>query len=177
VTGVRHKAGPTAAVRPAALTDADAVYRLLLDFATSHRPERTVFDGVTFPGVLRAANAGGAEFLLVDRESAEQESAEQESAERESAERESSVVGYALAVRMPTLFAGGMVLELLELTVAPPLRGQGLGTLLVHAVLERAARAGDVEVTVPTRRAADFYRRLGFRETATYLKRQPPSVS
>jgi N-acetylglutamate synthase-like GNAT family acetyltransferase len=42
---------------------------------------------------------------------------------------------------------------------------------LVAAILERAQAAGAVEVTVPTRRAREYYLRLGFEETATYLKR------
>ncbi|WP_367321871.1 GNAT family N-acetyltransferase [Streptomyces sp. HUAS ZL42] len=137
-------------VRPAVSADADDVHRLLSAFVTSHRPDRAVFDEVTFPHVLRAAAEGRAEFLV--------------------AERESRVAGYVLAVRMPTLFAGGTVLELLELTVDAHLRGQGTGTALVRACQARALAARDVEVTVPTRRAAAFYRRLGFQETAVHLK-------
>ncbi|MFE1886693.1 GNAT family N-acetyltransferase [Streptomyces diastatochromogenes] len=78
-----------------------------------------------------------------------------------------------LAVRMPTLFAGGTVLELLELTVDAELRGGGIGSALIRAVQARAEAAGDVEVTVPTRRAGEFYRRLGFDETAAYFKWSP----
>lgn len=72
---------------------------------TSYRPQRDVFDRVTFPRVLDAAVNGGAEFLV--------------------AEQDARVVGYVLALRMPTLFAGGTVLEVLELTVDAPLRGGG----------------------------------------------------
>ncbi|MDX6346878.1 MAG: hypothetical protein QOF84_1668, partial [Streptomyces sp.] len=50
-------------------------------------------------------------------------------------------------------------------------RGRGIGERLVAAVLERARTKGAVEVTVPTRRARDYYLRLGFEQTATYLKR------
>ncbi|MEU6350845.1 GNAT family N-acetyltransferase [Streptomyces sp. NPDC047072] len=137
-------------IRDTTLSDADAVYSLLTEFATSHRPERGVFDEVTFPRVLGAAVQGGAEFLV--------------------AEREARVVGYVLALRLPTLFAGGTILELLELTVAVPERGRGTGSALIRAVQARAREAGDVEVTVPTRRAAGFYRTLDFQETAAYLK-------
>ncbi|KPI01175.1 GCN5-related N-acetyltransferase [Actinobacteria bacterium OK074] len=137
-------------VRDATPADANAIYRLLSEFATSHRPDRAVFDDVTFPRIIETAAAGGAEFLV--------------------AERDSHVVGYLLALRLPTLFAGGTVLELLELTVDAPLRGLGTGSALIRAAQARARQAKDVEVTVPTRRAADFYRGLGFHETATYLK-------
>jgi ribosomal protein S18 acetylase RimI-like enzyme len=139
--------------RDARADDAADVYRLLCEFATSYRPDRAVFDAATFPGVLAAAGKGRAEFLI--------------------AESGGQVAGYALAARMPTLFAGGTVLELLELAVHEPLRGRGLGSRLVRETLTRAMRAGDAEVVVPTRRAAGFYRRLGFMETATYLKLVP----
>ncbi|MEU0061293.1 GNAT family N-acetyltransferase [Streptomyces sp. NPDC006334] len=139
--------------RNARADDATDVYRLLCEFATSYRPDRAAFDAATFPGVMAAVGKGRAEFLI--------------------AESDGQVAGYALAARMPTLFAGGPVLQLLELAVHEPLRGRGLGSLLVRETLIRAMRAGDAEVVVPTRRAADFYRRLGFVETATYLKVVP----
>jgi ribosomal protein S18 acetylase RimI-like enzyme len=117
---------------------------------TSHQPERAVFGHRTFPRALEAAADGRAEFLV--------------------AELNGTIIGYILAARQPTLFAGGTVLDILELTVDASYRGQGTGSLLVQAVIARAEQADDVEVTVPTRRAAGFYSRLGFTGTATYLK-------
>ncbi|MER7792944.1 GNAT family N-acetyltransferase [Streptomyces sp. NPDC097640] len=137
-------------VREATPSDADDVYRLLSGFVTSYRPDRVVFDDATFPRIIEAASDGSAEFLV--------------------AEQDSYVVGYLLAVRVPTLFAGGTILELLELTVAEPMRGRGTGSALIRAVQAKAREAKDAEVTVPTRRAADFYRALGFHETAVHLK-------
>ncbi|MER5520766.1 GNAT family N-acetyltransferase [Streptomyces sp. NPDC048254] len=137
-------------VREATPSDADDIYRLLIGFVTSYRPDRAVFDGATFPRIIAAAAEGSAEFLV--------------------AEQDSGVVGYLLALRMPTLFAGGTILELLELAVAEPMRGRGTGSALIRAVQAKAREAKDVEVTVPTRRAADFYRALGFHETAVHLK-------
>ncbi|MET9787600.1 GNAT family N-acetyltransferase [Streptomyces canus] len=145
---------PEPTVRSATASDADAVFRLLADFATTYRPDPARFTTVTFPEVLRAAAEGRAEFLV--------------------AERNTQVIGYAYAARIPTLFAGGTVLELLELAVDTPLRGRGTGSRLVRAMQDRARHAQDVEITVPTRRAADFYRRLDFTETAIYLKWPSP---
>ncbi|MER6283576.1 GNAT family N-acetyltransferase [Streptomyces sviceus] len=145
---------PETTVRPATASDADAVFRLLAGFATTYRPDPVGFTAVTFPEVLRAAAEGRAEFLV--------------------AERDTQVTGYAYAARMPTLFAGGTVLELLELAVDTSVRGRGTGSRLVRAMQDRARHAQDVEITVPTRRAADFYRRLGFTETARYLKWPSP---
>ncbi|MER5531200.1 GNAT family N-acetyltransferase [Streptomyces sp. NPDC002677] len=137
-------------IREATPSDADDIYRLLSGFVTSYRPDREVFDDATFPRIIEAASDGSAEFLV--------------------AEQDSCVIGYLLALRMPTLFAGGTILELLELTVAEPKRGRGAGSALIRAAQAKAREAKDVEVTVPTRRAADFYRALGFHETAVHLK-------
>ncbi|MEU1478101.1 GNAT family N-acetyltransferase [Streptomyces sp. NPDC005760] len=147
---------PEPAVRPATASDADAVFRLLGDFATTYRPDHDRFTTVTFPGALHAAAEGRAEFLV--------------------AVRDSQVIGYAYAARTMTLFAGGTVLELLELAVDTPLRGHGTGSRLVRAMQTRAREAADVELTVPTRRAVDFYRRLDFTETAAFLKWPVPGT-
>ncbi len=74
---------------------------------------------------------------------------------------------------MTTLFANGPVTELLELYVKPSYRGEGIGKSLVGRAVRGASRRGTVEVTVPTRRARDFYLAIGFESTAEYLKFQP----
>lgn len=133
-------------VRSAHLADAEAVFALLEGFATSYRPSRSAFDR-NYPRLLDSDDAD----LLV-------------------AEDAGGVAGYALAARFLVLFANGWVAELQELMVAPRSRGRGIGRALVVAVAERARAAGVVELTVPTRRARDFYVALGFSETATFLK-------
>jgi N-acetylglutamate synthase-like GNAT family acetyltransferase len=137
-------------IREAAQADSADVYRLLCEFATSYRPRPTVFEDRTFPMALAAAAEGAAEFLV--------------------AEDGGAVIGYLLAARVPTLFAGGTLLDVLELAVAEDHRGRGTGSLLVRTAIARAEQSGDAEITVPTRRAAGFYTRLGFSESATYLK-------
>ncbi|MGW2962988.1 hypothetical protein ACWDGI_31650 [Streptomyces sp. NPDC001220] len=52
------------AVRDATPSDSDAVHRLLSGFVTSHRPDRAVFDAVTFARIVAAATDGTAEFLV-----------------------------------------------------------------------------------------------------------------
>jgi GNAT superfamily N-acetyltransferase len=80
------------------------------------------------------------------------------------------VEGYVLAFAIPTLFANGPVLEIIELFVDEPRRGDGLGKALVEAAVGAAWNFGCVEVVVPTRRSAGFYEMLGFARTAEYLK-------
>ena len=135
-------------IREATLPDAEAIFALVRQFAMSYHPERAAFDR-HFPRLLADEHAD----LVVG-------------------ETGGQVVGYALAFRLLTLFANGVVVELQELMVAPEHRGRGIGSRLVERIVERAAASGAAEVTVPTRRARDFYLRLGFDETATYLKRR-----
>jgi GNAT superfamily N-acetyltransferase len=140
----------TLEIRPARLSDADRLFPLVEQFATSYRPERTAFER-SFPLLVAAEHAD----CLV-------------------AELAGRLVGYALAFRLVTLYANGIVVELQELMVATDARGLGVGRRLVEAVCARAQVAGAVEVTVPTRRAGGYYVKLGFEETAAYFKRRLP---
>lgn len=134
--------------RPALPSDAGAVFELLSKFATSYVPQRAAFD-TNYLVLIEASGAG----LLV-------------------AERGGSLLGYALASDANTLFANGIVTELLELYVEETERRRGLGRELVERAAARAKGRGAVEVTVPTRRARSFYLALGFEATAEYFKRE-----
>ena len=133
-------------VRAATHEDAEAVFEMLGDFATSYVPEREAFER-WYPTIV-ARQEG--EFLL--------------------AEGERGVAGYILAADMPTLFANGLVTELLELYVKPESRREGIGRLLVERAVRGAGQRGAVEVTVPTRRARDLYLAMGFESTAEFFK-------
>ena len=133
-------------VRRALLSDADAVYRLLSNFATSYQPRRSAFEA-NYPRLLEADGTD----LLVSEVSGQ-------------------VVGYVLATDSLTLFANGVVTELLELYVDDQDRGKGIGRNLVNEVVARARARGAVEVTVPTRRAGSFYRNLGFELAGEFFK-------
>ncbi|WAL67307.1 GNAT family N-acetyltransferase [Amycolatopsis cynarae] len=136
-------------IRPADVMDADSVFDLLREFATSYPARRPEFDR-NYERLLAAMTYDTTDFLV--------------------AEDGGQVIGYALAARFLVLYANGWVSELQELVVTPCRRGQGVGRKLVEAVVARARATGAVEVTVPTRRARDYYRRLGFVETASFLK-------
>ncbi len=133
-------------IRPAQANDANAVFALLVEFAMSYVSERAAFDR-HYPELLESKSAD----LLV-------------------AEKDGQVAGYALGFDLLTLFANGVVTELQELMVEPKQRGQGIGVSLVKEAITRAKARGSVEVTVPTRRAGEFYKRLGFKDTADYFK-------
>lgn len=76
------------------------------------------------------------------------------------------VVGLAVVSVRPNLWYPGPVVLLDELYVRPPLRGRGIGSALLLAVLDDARRrgAGAVEIAVDgdDRDTVRFYRRHGF---------------
>ncbi|MFD2418683.1 GNAT family N-acetyltransferase [Amycolatopsis pigmentata] len=136
-------------IRQAELDDAGAVFALLRQFATSHRPHRPDFEK-NYELLLAESAYDGTDLLVADDDG--------------------TLIGYALATRFLVLHANGPICQLNELTVAGEHRGNGVGRQLVEAIIGRARMTGAVEITVPTRRAAGYYRRFGFEETATLLK-------
>ena len=133
-------------VRSAVLADAEKVFDMLGQFAMSYSPDHSVFT-TNYPRIVEDSNAD----ILV-------------------AEVDGQVVGYVLTSDSLTLFANGFVTELLELYVVVEHRGQGIGRALVEKAVSNAETRGSVEVTVPTRRAGDFYKALGFESTAEFFK-------
>jgi|GEM_PF-6672837 hypothetical protein len=82
-------------IRSAVQADANAVFGLLAQFVVSYPAERAAFDR-TFPELILSDSAN----LLVATDN-------------------DKVVGYALALRMMTLYANGDLWNLQELIVAP----------------------------------------------------------
>jgi predicted N-acetyltransferase YhbS len=138
-------------IRPADITDADAVFALLSEFVVSYTPDRQAFDH-NFEMLLGKMTFDSTDMLV--------------------AEDGDAIVGYALMTRTRVLYANGQLAQLQELMVTASHRGKGIGGQLVEAVIARAEAAGAVEITVPTSRAPDFYPRFGFRRTAHYLKKR-----
>jgi len=133
-------------IRPATLSDADSVFELLQQFATSYTPVRAKFDEI-LPGLI----SSNAACVLVADDAGE-------------------IVGYALALRVPTFFANGPTWHLQEIMVDPARRNEGIGGKLLHAVIVHARDDNAVEVVLASRRAGGFYLKHGFTETASYYK-------
>ena len=137
-----------AQIRPARSSDADAVFVLLSELEESYLPDRAAFD-VTFESFVYGDEQA---LLLV-------------------AELGGAVVGYALATITRLLYTNGTSGQLQELVIESSAQGIGIGSVLVESV-ERECRARGVrQLTVPSRRSAGFYERLGYLSTADYLKR------
>ena len=139
-------------VRPATAADADAVWLLVRDFATSFTPTRDGFDRV-WPGLLSRDDV----LVLV-------------------AEVD-GVAGYLLASEHPTFFAGGPVVGVEEIMVAPEYRRSRVGAALMAAAEDWAASRKAGYVSLATRRAGPFYVALGYEESAVFYKKSPSSTS
>jgi GNAT superfamily N-acetyltransferase len=82
-----------------------------------------------------------------------------------------SLQGYALTTIVPLLATNGPSAQLQELVVDASARGLDVGTQLVRAVEAECERRGVTQLTVASRRAGGFYDRLGFHESAEYMRR------
>ncbi|WP_370876682.1 GNAT family N-acetyltransferase [Amycolatopsis thermophila] len=132
-------------MRPADVTDAEAVFTVLDE---SHGARRPAFDR-NYEQIIAAMTYDDTDFLV--------------------AEADGEVVGYALATRVLSLYANGPVSQLLELAVAPAHRGRDIGGQLVDAIVHRARQAGAVEVIVVARRTRGYFERRGFTEVSNCL--------
>ena len=134
-------------VRQAKAQDCVAVFRLAQAFATSFTVEQEIFERA-FAELLTHPEA----FMTV-------------------AEQGEEVVGYLLGFEHLTFFANGRVAWVEEIMVGEAARRLGTGRQLMEA-FETWARARDAKmVTLATRRAAEFYRALGYEASATYLRK------
>jgi GNAT superfamily N-acetyltransferase len=86
--------------------------------------------------------------------------------------------GYLLGFRHLTCYANGPVGWVEEIVVRDQDRGLGIGRVLMDAFEQWAAAEGCTLVALATRRAAPFYRALGYEESATYFRKvliDPPA--
>jgi GNAT superfamily N-acetyltransferase len=79
--------------------------------------------------------------------------------------------GYLLGFRHLTFYANGPVAWVEEIVVRDRERGQGAGAALMSAFEQWAAAEGCALVALATRRAAPFYRAVGYEESAVYFRK------
>ncbi len=134
-------------IRRASLSDADAVWPLARDFATSFTPERGAFDSA-FPALLSHS-----ETLLIV------------------AVRGGVVVGYLLGTNHLTFLANGRVRWVAEVMVDAEHRLLGIGRDLMVEAERWASEIGAAYVSLASRRAGDFYLALSYEGSATFFKK------
>ena len=80
-------------------------------------------------------------------------------------------LGYLLGFQHLTFYANGPVGWVEEVVVRDQVRGQGIGRILMGAFEQWATAEGCALVALATRRAAPFYRALGYAESAAYFRK------
>jgi predicted N-acetyltransferase YhbS len=134
-------------IRVACPADAEAIFDLVRDLATSFSVEEPRF-----------RKAFGE--LLLDHSTCIRVAAFQGIA-----------VGYVLGFEHLTFFASGRVAWVEELMVAEGHRRKGVGESLMNAVTEWAVGRECRMIGLATRRAADFYSAIGYEASATYFRK------
>jgi GNAT superfamily N-acetyltransferase len=134
-------------IRHAGVGDADGVARLAVELATSFE-----FSEERFRASYAALLAADGACLLVAADGHEH-------------------LGYLLRFRHLTFYANGPVGWVEEIIVRHEDRSVGIGRLLMNAFERWAAEQGCALVALATRRAAPFYRALGYEQSATYFRR------
>lgn len=134
-------------VRAAHHADLDAVLVLAQGFATSFAVEADAF-ALSFHSVVADSQARLSVVVVNE-----------------------VVVGYALAFKHLAFYANGPVVWVEEIVVREELRGHGLGRLLMGDIEAWAYLHGVRLVALATRRAAPFYRALGYEESAMYFRK------
>jgi GNAT superfamily N-acetyltransferase len=145
--------GDDITIRPAKAGDSEQLWPLVQDFALSYRPERSAFER-SFRDLLQRGDT----LVLVAVSNA------------------GAVVGYLLGSFHGTFFANGPVAWIEELVVGEPVRRSGVGSKLMASAEEWARRLPAAYVALASRRAGDFYLKIGYEESATYFRKtfDPP---
>jgi GNAT superfamily N-acetyltransferase len=134
-------------IRPARAGDADAVAGLAAELTVSFEFSLARFRA-SYPALLAADGA----CLLVAVDGSE-------------------ALGYLLGFRHLTFYANGPVGWVEEIVVRHQDRGRGTGRDLMDAFERWATGQGCTLIALATRRAAPFYRALGYKESASYFRK------
>lgn len=139
-------------IRPAVAADNSAVFRLCQQLDMINPPaDRDDFD-VSFFHILSGKGAGRDVLLVAEDD-------------------HGTVIGYAYLRVSRLLYAGGLSAHLEELVVDSNARAGGIGSELVRACERVCIDRGVGQLTMSTRRAGGFYRRLGYEMTAEFYKK------
>jgi GNAT superfamily N-acetyltransferase len=132
--------------------DEKAVFALVREFVTSFPVDQRSFS-ISFSQVLSSASM----YLAV-------------------AQSPEVIVGYVLGTVHPTFYASGNVAWVEEIMVKEGVRRQGVGKLLMENFEGWAKSRNCRLIALATRRAAEFYKCLGYTESATYFRKVIPDA-
>lgn len=134
-------------IRAAQHVDVDGLFPIVAEFATSFVPERTAFRRA-----FQRLQGDDHACLLV-------------------ADHGGRPIGYLLGFDHLTFFANGPVAWVEEVAVHSSWRRKGVGRALMAQFEEWAASRRAKLVALATRRAGQFYRVLGYTDSAAYFRK------
>lgn len=134
-------------LRRAILDDANQLFELVEKFATSFKPERSLFLEC-FQNLIYDDSV----FLYV-------------------AETNNKIYGYCLGFDHYTFYANGRVAWLEEIMVNEDYRKCGIGNSLMNEFEKWSKSRNSRLVALATRRAAAFYKSLNYEESAEYFRK------
>ena len=134
-------------IRLATYDDAEELFGLAKDFATTFVPERSAF-----VAALKHVLTSDAANLSV-------------------AEVDARIVGYCLGFDHYAFYANGRVSWVEEITVREQFRNLRIGNKLMDNFEEWGRARGSKLVGLATRRAASFYRSIGYEESAIFFRK------
>jgi GNAT superfamily N-acetyltransferase len=134
-------------IRVANEADVEDLFPIVAEFATSFIPERPAFQRA-----FQRLKGDDHACLLV-------------------ADHDGRPIAYLLGFDHLTFFANGPVAWVEEVAVQSSWRRRGVGRALMAQFEEWAASRGAKLVALATRRAAEFYRVLGYTESAVYCRK------
>ncbi|WP_218652838.1 GNAT family N-acetyltransferase [Paenibacillus sp. 79R4] len=134
-------------IRKATPADKEQIFYLVKDFATSYITEQHLFEKV-FDELFHNPTA----YIFV-------------------AADECNIVGYCLGFVHNAFYANGNVAWLEEIMVSEEHRKKGIGKKLMQAFESAAKQAEAKLVALATRRAAAFYKVIGYQPSAEYYRK------
>ena len=134
-------------IRNATNKDLDQIFNLTKVFATSFETNKDEFSE-TYPDIIADKNTS----LIV-------------------AEIDGHVAWYCLAFHHKTFYANGTVSWIEEIYVNDKFKGKGIGSKLIQAIEHYAKSINSKLVALATRRAADFYKKNNYKESAIYFRK------
>jgi GNAT superfamily N-acetyltransferase len=135
-------------VRPANVEDADHLWPLVQNFAFSYQSDRPAFER-SFGALLGRSDS----LLLV------------------AVTNQGAIVGYLLGSYHGTFSANGPVAWIEELMVSESVRRQGVASKLLSSAEAWAMSIPTAYIALATRRAGEFYLKIGYEESATYYRK------
>ena len=81
------------------------------------------------------------------------------------------IIGYCLGFDHYAFYANGRIAWVEEITVKESVRRRGVGKVLMENFEEWSSKRGNRLVALATRRAASFYKSVGYEESARYFRK------